>query len=130
MQNYKDKQNKLYSIESSDFEYLLPTDCVLITAKEANIIANPPKTREQEITVFTTSIQAHLDDTAKAKGYDDILSACSYASAPNPFQDEAVKLVGWRGNVWEYCYNELAKVESGVRSMPELDTFIKELPVL
>ena len=90
----------------------------------------PTKTLEQIRTEYENAIQAHLDDTAKAKGYDDILSACSYASAPNPFQDESVKIVGWRGSIWEYCYNELAKVDSGARSMPTIDAFIQELPAL
>ena len=31
------------------------------------------------------AVQNMLDNAAKAKGYDSILSACSYAAYPNPF---------------------------------------------
>lgn len=47
MKNYKDTQNKLYAIDSTEYEYLLPIGCTPISIEEANIIANPPKTQEE-----------------------------------------------------------------------------------
>jgi len=78
---------------------------------------------------FEDAIQSHLDAEAQAKNYDNINTACSYAAAPNPFQLESLSFVTWRGNVWAYCYQELAKVQSGERSLPTLEQIISELPV-
>jgi len=35
---YKDKNNTLYFLDSAEFEYLLPADCVAITDEEAQAI--------------------------------------------------------------------------------------------
>jgi hypothetical protein len=85
---------------------------------------------QQYTAQFINSIQEHLDSTAKAKGYDNIVSACSYAGAPNPFQSESIAFITWRGDVWAYCYQELAKVKSGERPIPDLQDFINELPTI
>ena len=36
--NYKDPQNNLHSIDSTEFEYLLPEGCIAITQEEAGAI--------------------------------------------------------------------------------------------
>ena len=38
MQNYKDTNNQLHVLDSTEFEYLLPADCVAITDEEAQAI--------------------------------------------------------------------------------------------
>jgi hypothetical protein len=38
MQNYKDTNNQLYVLDSTEFEYLLPADCTPITDEEAQAI--------------------------------------------------------------------------------------------
>lgn len=88
----------------------------------------PEQQMQQLVAQFTEAIQVHLDSEAQAKGYDNIVSACSYAGAPNPFQTESIQFITWRGNVWAYCYAELAKVQSGQRPVPKLQDFINELP--
>lgn len=77
---------------------------------------------------FEYSVQKYLDEEANLHGYDNITNACSYAGAPNPFQTEAISFVTWRGNVWAYCYQELAKVQAGTRPMPTIEQIISELP--
>ena len=77
---------------------------------------------------FEAAVQSELDADAVAKGYDNILSACSYASSPNPFQNEGKLFVTRRGNAWAYCYAELAKVQNGSRPMPTIEQIIEELP--
>lgn len=91
--------------------------------------ANLIKPFEKIVAEFEAGVQSHLDGEAQAKGYDNIISACSYAAAPNPFQAEAVSFVTWRGDVWAYCYQELAKVQAGTRPMPTIEQIIAELPV-
>ena len=95
-----------------------------ITAK------SPEQVLEIKKAKFLAAVQSHLDAKAQEKGYDGIVSACSYAGAVNPFQAESQVYVAWRGDVWAYCYTELAKVESGERPVPEVADFIAELPEL
>lgn len=83
---------------------------------------------QELIKLFTESVQRYLDAKAKNNGYDNIISACSYAGAPNPFQTESIQFITWRGNVWAYCYQELDKVQNGERPIPELQDFLNELP--
>lgn len=79
--------------------------------------------------VYEQAVQAHLDAAAQALGYDNILSACSYAGYINPFQAEGQSFVSWRGAVWDYCYAQLAAVQAGSRTQPTVDELISELPV-
>ena len=96
-------------------------------------IDNPPTyvpTQEEIIQSFKDAIQNTLDDEAKIKGYDNIVSACSYAGYPNVFQAEAVAFGQWRANVWAYGYAELDKVIAGTRPVPTIAEIIAELPAL
>lgn len=77
---------------------------------------------------FEVAVQGELDADAQAKGYDGVLSACSYAGAPNAFQDDGLAYVARRSAAWVYCYQELAKVKSGERPMPTIEQIISELP--
>ncbi len=80
-------------------------------------------------TKFTDAVQAHLEEGAKALGYDGILSACSYATSKHlPFATEGQSCVEWRDNVWLYCYTELANVQAGTRPLPTIEQIISELP--
>ena len=81
---------------------------------------------------LVVAVQSHLDATAKARNYDSILSACSYAASTNlSFSSEGQAAVAWRDSVWLYCYQQLALVQAGTRPMP-LDTasIISELPII
>ena len=49
MKNYKDTQNNLYVLDSTEYEYLLPVGCIAITQAEADALsAPPPLTVEQK----------------------------------------------------------------------------------
>ncbi len=90
----------------------------------------PVETPEQIIEVFKAAIQNTLDDAARAKNYDDIVSACSYAGYPNVFQAEAIAFGQWRATVWAYGYGELDKVIAGTRPVPTIAEILAELPSL
>ena len=77
---------------------------------------------------LTAAVQEHLDAEAQTKGYDNIVSACSYAGAPNPFQVESMAFITWRGEVWAACYAIMAEVEAGTRAIPAAEELIAELP--
>jgi hypothetical protein len=73
--------------------------------------------------------QQHLDAQAQAAGYDNIISACSYASAPNPYQTEGISFVKWRGECWVACYALMQEVQAGTREMPTVGELLAALPV-
>ena len=82
---------------------------------------------EQTKQMALTAVQNMLDNAAKAKGYDSILSACSYAAYPNPFQAEGQEFVAWRGAVWAKCYEILGEVEAGTRPAPTVAELLAEI---
>lgn len=92
--------------------------------------APPAPTPEQQITAVVAKVQQHLDAVAKARGYDDIKSAATYADEPAvaKFQTEGQALRAWRSLVWAYCYQELEKVKNALRPAPTAADFINELP--
>lgn len=96
------------------------------------IIPTPAEIAQQIQTELTNAVQAHLDNTAKQKGYDGILSAASYAALPvgEPFQAEGVAYALWRSAVWVKCYEVLGDVMAGTRGIPTVGELLAELPVL
>lgn len=89
----------------------------------------PPPTTEQIRAELTQAVQDHLDATARAHGYDSMLSLCTYATSSVPrFHDEGQAGVYWRDSVWTYCFGQLQAVLSGQRSAPTAQKLISELP--
>ena len=91
----------------------------------------PPTNKEliaQAVKHFETAIQSHMDTIARTKGYDSILSAVSYASEVNPFQEEAKQFLKWRGAVWDYAYNQINAYT--VETIPTINELIITLPKL
>lgn len=88
--------------------------------------------RDQLLADVVTKTQARLDDFAKTRGYDGILSLCTYATSSVPkFQGEGKYGVTARDATWAQLYTIMAEVESGTRPMPEGYSDIEaELPVL
>lgn len=80
---------------------------------------------------FTDAIQRHLDTEARTRGYDNILSACSYAAGNHPkYSAEGQACLDWREAVWDKGYEILADVQAGNRPMPTEQQVLAELPVM
>jgi hypothetical protein len=63
--------------------------------------------------------QKRLDDFAKTRQYDGILSACTYAPSPSPkFAGEGQYCVNMRDATWAALYAFMAQVEAGQHPMP------------
>jgi len=78
---------------------------------------------------FETGIQKYLNVVAKEAGYDDIISACSFAAVANPYQADSISFLEWRGAVWTYAFKQVDKVATGKRDQPTLAELVAELPV-
>lgn len=78
---------------------------------------------------YTQQVQNYLDTTAQERGYDNIVSLCTYATSAIPkFKLEGQAGVIWRDAVWSKCYEILAEVQAGTREVPT--DIISELPVM
>ena len=91
---------------------------------------------QAEMLILKNSIvikaQERLDTFAQSRNYDNILSACSYASSQVPkFQSEGQQCVNARDNTWAALSAILDEVQSGAREVPAGFAEIEsELPVL
>jgi hypothetical protein len=98
---------------------------------DAPIPTPPEPTPEQLQKTLTDAVQAHLDSTARTRGYDGILSLASYAPSTVPkFAAEGLAGVVWRDAVWAYCWGVLADVGSGLRPIPTAAELVAELPAM
>lgn len=79
---------------------------------------------------YIDAVDAALNNAAKAQGYDGIVSACSYAGAPNYFQAESVAFLEWRAACWVHCHQVLAQVQANQRPVPTPEDLVAELPAL
>ena len=80
----------------------------------------------------TDAVQTRLDDFAKTRNYDGILSACTYASSQvAKFASEGQYCVNARDNTWATLYTIMSEVEAGTRPMPATaDEVMSLLPEL
>ena len=63
--------------------------------------------------------QERLDNFAKTRNYDNILSACTYAASTVPrFASDGQYCINLRDATWAILYSVLADVVSGARPMP------------
>lgn len=91
-----------------------------------------PLTPEQLQAMVVQATQQRLDDFARTRNYDGILSACTYAtSTVQKFQIEGQYCVDARDNTWATLYSMLEEIEQGKRSIPTGYSDIEpDLPVL
>lgn len=91
-------------------------------------LPDPPSLQERVV----TATQQRLDDFARTRNYDGILSACTYATSVVPkFQAEGQYAVQVRDATWAALYALLDEVQAGTRQVPEsFDDVTPLLPVL
>ena len=94
------------------------------------ILALPDPPSLQAMVVQAT--QERLDDFARTRNYDGILSACTYATSTVPkFAAEGQYAVQARDATWAALYALLAEVQAGTRPAPaSFDDVQPLLPVL
>lgn len=87
--------------------------------QEVALHLSPPPTAAQVLAQFTSAIQQRLDGFAQTRRYDDIKSACTYATDPDPqFAAEGQACVNLRSATWRTAYEVLDEVQAGSRPMP------------
>ena len=150
------------TLENSDtpqdgFELVAETQCPLTASTEKAVVGAPaliddtwqqqwvirPLTDAETAQVaaaalantaadITGAVRQLLDSSAKARGYDSIVTAISYAdeSSVPAFQAEGIAFRAWRSRVWNYAYAQLGLMTSNARTTPSAIEFLAELPAL
>lgn len=101
----------------------------------ADALFTPPEPTKEELEAkiqaeLTNVVQTALDDFAKTRNYDGILSVCSYANSANPkFKAEADYCIKLRDDTWAAGYGIVDQVKSGIRDIPTPEEVIALLPV-
>ena len=89
----------------------------------------PPPTPEELQAAYTASIEAHVEVTARARGYSSAVSCATYATSTIPaWQAEGAAFVAWRDDVWTAALAMLAAVQAGgaipespIAGLPEME---------
>ena len=82
------------------------------------------------LTDYETAIQAHIDASARSRGYADGNSCASYALSTNTtWAAEAAAFIAWRDAVWVEVHTLFQAVQGGAAA-PTVRSLIAGLPPL
>lgn len=102
--------------------------------KIRTIVENPPPpapTPEEIIKGYEDAVQAHLDETAQSRDYDNTYTCLSYLSSTDEiWRRESNAFNAWRDQVWRKCHEILNAVMAGTKPQPTIDELIAELPAI
>lgn len=92
----------------------------------------PPPTPDQIKDSIIYAVQSRLDDFARTRNYDGILSAATYATSTiQKFAAEGQYAVRARDATWAKLYQIMDEVTAGTRAAPSgYDAIAPDLPVL
>lgn len=95
-------------------------------------VAPPAELGADEIVArLVAAVQAHMDQEARRRGYDNIKSASLRASLPqSPWHAEGLAYGHWMDACWAAAYQVQADVANGLRAIPSAAELIAELPTL
>ena len=90
----------------------------------APYVPHPPTEED-----YGSTVQRHVDATAKARGYLDAVTCTSYVASTNAaWKADADVFIAWRDSIWAYVYDQLAAVHAGQRVQPTPADLVAEFP--
>ncbi len=112
-------------------DYAIKPEWVAMSPQEIEAHCNPPPTPQETLARMTASVQQRLDAFAQTRGYDGILSACTYAASAVPtFKAEGLRCVALRDATWAAAAAIAAAVQAEKRQAPSEADLLSELPDL
>ena len=73
---------------------------------------------------ISATVQKMLDESANERGYDSIISECSYATSIGAFGAEAQITVNWRDSVWAKVF----EIQNATEQPATIEEFMAMLP--
>jgi hypothetical protein len=134
MPYYQDTSGGLHYLSVADLANggftLLPVGCVEITDAQAAALENPLPTQAQLTAQYEAKAQSNLDSLAQSWGYDNIVSAVSYAnSTVAQYKADALALIAWRDATWQEAESLDAQIAAGTAQVPAtVAAFVALLP--
>ena len=99
---------------------VLTGEKTIVDLTPEELAALPQPTPAQIEAQLIAALQQRLDDFARSRNYDGILSACTYASSSvAKFAAEGQYCVQARDATWAAAYAILAEVQAGTRPLPQ-----------
>ena len=91
-----------------------------------------PEVIENLISAFQKTIDSRLNDFVRSRGYDNIVSACTYLnSSITKYAIEAQRCIDLRSNIWNIGTKILDDIKTKKRPIPSsIEEIEKELPQL
>jgi len=129
MRYYQDSQGNLHAIEDNSRREAIP-DWVALSEAEAETVLHPPLTPEQIQSQLEAVVDAHINATAQADGWDSRITCVLRAGYVNPWQAKGVAFGEWMDACLVYCYQVQDDVLSSIRPLPTEAELIAELPVM
>lgn len=95
------------------------------TVANGGLVPPAGPTQAQTVATLSAAVSAALDAGAQKWGYDNIVSAASYATSTNAqYAADAKALIGWRDAVWSWAIPQFATVAAGTTAA----TFLASMP--
>ncbi|MGD9861696.1 MAG: hypothetical protein AB7S99_00640 [Pseudodonghicola sp.] len=86
---------------------------------------------EQAAGAVVTAIDAHVEEVARARGYNSAATLSGYATSTVPsWAAEAQAFVAWRDAVWTMVHAVQADVQAGNAPMPTPAEAVAALPAI
>jgi hypothetical protein len=93
--------------------------CRIVKKTESELASESIRAQKALIDHIIHQTQMKLDDFAKIRNYDNIQSACTYASSSiSKFKEEGQRCIDLRDQTWSTLYTILDDVNSGVTPFP------------
>ena len=95
------------------------------------ITINTQAANEAKVLLLKQVVGKHIDDAAKAEGFDSIVTAVTYADEPADalLQQRGIQFREWRSMCWANC-RDLLEAWQGGGEEPTVESIIQSLPSL
>jgi hypothetical protein len=132
MKHFVDRNGDLWALKlDGSQDALITEDMRPVTDTEADALRAAASPADQQA-MITRAVHQRLNDFARGRGYDNMLSACTYASSGVPkFRDEGQACVALRDATWSAVFGILGAAQLGSVPMPtSIADIADQLPAL